>query len=71
MTPGRKHALIAAAVLTPPAIYQAREIAQGDDGWPFSRYIRLLPLWLFLTVTGFAFGWFVPHIALPKIRCAR
>jgi hypothetical protein len=71
MTPGQRHAVLATAALAPAVIYQAHEIAQGDEGYPFSRFLRLLPVWLFLAVAVPGFGWFVPHICGRKHRGRR
>ena len=62
MTPGQRHALLASAALVPFAVYEAVEISQGDDGWPYSRWLRLLPPELFVAgLIGFN-AWFGPHI---------
>lgn len=70
MTPGQKHAAVAAAVWVPVIAYQARELSQGEEGWPFSRFICLLPVWLFLAVVTPAVTWFVPHIVWNRRRHA-
>lgn len=59
---GRRHAVVAAAVLLPAFVYELREVAQGPDGWPYSRYLRLLPPPVFLgCLVGFN-AWIGPHI---------
>jgi hypothetical protein len=71
MTPGQKHAALAGAAWVPVIAYQWHELASGADGWPFSRFIRLLPVWLFLIIVGGFLGWFVPHICSPRKRVRR
>lgn len=66
MSPAQRHGVVLAAAAAPLVAYQARELAQGIDGWPISRFARLLPLWLFLSMVAGFFGWFVPHIALRR-----
>lgn len=62
MSPGQRHALIAAAALAPFLVYEAVEVAQGDDGWPYSRFLRLMPPELFLVGLVTFNAWFGPHI---------
>lgn len=57
-----RRAVLAVAALVPAFVYEFVEIAKGDDGWPYSRFIRLIPLPA--RVAGLfgvtAWGW--PHL---------
>lgn len=68
MTPGQRHVAWVSACATPLIAYQAREVSQRDDGWPISRFLGLLPLWLFLTILGGFNSWFCPHIVRKILR---
>lgn len=62
MSPAQRHALVAAVVLVPALAYELREVTQGADGWPYSRFLRLLPPPVFLgCLVGFN-AWIGPHI---------
>lgn len=62
MTTGQRHAVAASLALLPMLAYEAREVAQGDDGWPYSRFLRHLPGPVFLGAVVAFNAWFIPHI---------
>jgi len=68
MTPGKRHAVVAVAALVPAAVYEAVEVAQGADGWPYSRFLRFLPGWLFLGLLAAFNAWFGPHILRRTVQ---
>lgn len=61
----RRAPVIAAASLVPPFAYELAELRKGKDGWPFTRYILLLPRWVIavLLTTTFVVLWdhFINH----------
>jgi hypothetical protein len=62
VSPAQRHGLELAAAASPLVAYQVREVSRGAEGWPISRFLRLLPVWLFLLLGGLFLRWFVPHI---------
>jgi len=68
MTPARKHAVLALGALAFPLAYEAVEVSQGPDGWPYSRWIRRLPPWLFLGLLAAFNAWFGPHILRKTVQ---
>lgn len=68
MTPGQRHAVLAGAALVPFALYEAVEVAQGADGWPYSRFLRLLPPELFIGGVVAFNAWLIPHIVRGAAR---
>ena len=70
-------AAVAAASLAPAVIYQAVEIARGEDGWPYSRWIRLslrthtqTGAAVFRGIVHSVYTWFEPHILNGEDRKA-
>jgi len=51
----RRAAAIAAASLVPPLAYELVELKKGPDGWPFTRYVLILPRWVIAVLLGAAF----------------
>lgn len=58
----RRKALIAAAALVPALAYELAEVARGADGWPYSRFIRRIPLPARVGGLVVATGWLWPHL---------
>ncbi|MGH3998840.1 MAG: hypothetical protein ACRDTJ_15450 [Pseudonocardiaceae bacterium] len=54
-----RRAVVAAAALVPPLAYEFAELARGREGWPYSRFVRLLPRPAIkaLLITAFVVGW--------------
>jgi hypothetical protein len=68
VSPQRRHAVVAAAVLVPALAYELVEVAQGDDGWPYSRYMRLMPPAAFTATLALTGGVLWTHIVKPLAR---
>ena len=67
---GRRHAVLAAVALVPALAYEAVEVYQGDDGWPYSRFLRLVPPPVFVGSVVAANAWLIPHILRRAARAA-
>jgi hypothetical protein len=58
----RRKAIVAAAALAAPLAVEFYEISEGPDGWPYSRYIRLIPLPLRILLLAILTFWGWPHL---------
>lgn len=67
---GRRHAVLATVALVPALAYEAVEIYQGEEGWPYSRFLRLLPPVIFLGGLASANAVLIPHILRRAARVA-
>jgi hypothetical protein len=68
MTPCQRHAVVATAVLAPALTYELIEVAQGEEGWPYSRFMRLMPPAAFTVVLVGTGGLLWTHIVKPLAR---
>lgn len=62
MSVGLRRGLLAAAALLPALAYEARELRRGAEGWPYSRFLRLIPPVLFLGGIAAGNAVLIPHI---------
>jgi hypothetical protein len=70
MSPRQRHAVLASVVLVPPLTYELVEVFQGEDGWPYSRFMRLLPPPVFTLTLAATAGVLWTHIVKPGLRRA-
>ena len=64
----RRKAALAAVALVPALTYEFAEIARGDEGWPYSRFIRRVPMPVRVGVLVLATGWLWPHLLKDPLK---
>lgn len=57
-----RRAVVAATALVPAFAYEFAEISKGPNGWPYSRFIRLIPLPLRIVLLALLTLWGWPHL---------
>lgn len=64
----RRKATVAAVALVPALAYELAEIARGDDGWPYSRFIRRVPMPVRVGALVLVTGWLWPHLLKDPLK---
>ena len=63
-----RRAVVAAAALAPAFVYEFVEIAKGDTGWPYSRFIRLIPMPVRVAALTGVTAWAWPHLIKDPLK---
>ena len=63
-----RRAVVAAAALVPALAYEFAEISKGADGWPYSRFIRRVPLPARVGALAFVTWWGWPHLLKDPLK---
>lgn len=63
-----RRAVVAAVALVPALAYEFAEIAKGPDGWPYSRFIRRIPLPARVAALTLVTGWGWPHLIKDPLK---
>lgn len=51
----RGRAALAVASIAPGLAYELAELSRGEEGWPFTRWVLLLPRWVIALVLTAAY----------------
>lgn len=63
-----RRAVVAAAALVPALAYEFAEISKGPEGWPYSRFIRRVPMPVRVAALAGVTAWGWPHLLKDPLK---